>query len=336
MTAGMPALLEVENLNVHFPQEGRIVQAVRQSSFALGPGETLGLVGESGSGKSVTALALMGLLPGNAQVTASRLAFAGRDLQANSARDWRALRGAGIAMIFQDPMTSLNPLMRCGEQVAEVLRLHRGMAGEDARKAVIELFEEMDLPEPERRFSAFPYELSGGQRQRVMIAMALAGRPKLLIADEPTTALDVTVQAQILKLLSRAQKQHGMALILITHDLDVVRDTVDEVLVMYAGYGIEQGSVKSVLAHPRHPYTQGLLASIPNPIRPTRRLDAIPGMVPAGYAEVPGCRFHPRCKRAEAACAFGGHPALLPVPGNALHAAACPVAARDYASVGGG
>lgn len=335
MIPEMPPLLSVQNLNVHFPQEGRIVQAVRQSSFTLGPGQTLGIVGESGSGKSVTALALMGLLPRNAQVTATRLSFAGRDLKAFSASEWRALRGAGIAMIFQDPMTSLNPLMRCGEQVAEVLRLHRGMTGDAARKAVIELFEEMDLPEPARRYSAFPYELSGGQRQRVMIAMALAGRPKLLIADEPTTALDVTVQAQILKLLGRAQKQHGMALILITHDLDVVRDTVDDVLVMYAGYGIEQGPVNSVLAHPRHPYTQGLLASIPNPDRPTRRLEAIPGMVPAGYAEVPGCRFHPRCKRAEAACALGGHPALRPVPDDARHAAACPVAARDFAPAGG-
>jgi oligopeptide/dipeptide ABC transporter ATP-binding protein len=323
-------LLVAENLAVGFKGPSGLVAATRGIDLTLGAGETLALVGESGCGKSVTAMALMGLLPRNAEVTASRLRFDGKDLLGYGASDWRALRGRGMSMIFQDPMTSLNPLMRCGEQVAEGLRLHLGLGSADARKETLQWFEEMGLPEPERRYVAYPFELSGGQRQRVMIAMALATKPKLLIADEPTTALDVTVQAQILKLLQKTQNRHGMALLLITHDLGIVKDCVERVQVMYAGHVVEQGAVADVLSHPMHPYTRGLLRSIPDPTKPVRRLQAIEGVVPRAGEAVPGCRFHPRCPEAISSCRQGGFPGLRPVPGQSSgvsqHMSACPVA----------
>jgi oligopeptide/dipeptide ABC transporter ATP-binding protein len=323
-------LLDVENLAIAFKAGSGYAAATRGVDLALSPGETMALVGESGSGKSVTALALMGLLPRNAQVTHRRMRFDGQDLGAFQTRDWQRLRGPGIAMVFQDPMTSLNPLMRCGEQVAEGIRLHRNISHAEARRETLTWFEAMDLPEPERRYQAYPFEMSGGQRQRVMIAMALACKPKLLIADEPTTALDVTVQAHILKLLKRAQAEHGMALLLITHDLGIVRDCVERVQVMYAGSVVESGPVDSVLNQPMHPYTRGLLDSIPNPDKPVARLKAIEGVVPPAGQSVAGCRFHPRCGFAEATCKSGEMPGLqrIAIQGDSKGSrwTACPIA----------
>jgi len=325
-------LLEIKDLAISFGSGESQTQVTRGIEFSLQAGETLGIVGESGSGKSITALALMGLLPPQAKVHAQSLRFMGGDMLAYTRRQWRNLRGPGIAMVFQDPMTCLNPLMTCGEQVAEALRLHRAMNGKQAKVAALSLFEEMGLPEAERRYKRFPHELSGGQRQRVMIAMALACRPKLLIADEPTTALDVTVQAQILALLRGGQKKEGMGLILITHDLGLVRECVESVIVMYAGRMVERGPVSEVLQKPFHPYTRGLLASIPDPDHPRQRLTAIPGTVPSPRDFVPGCRFHPRCPMAEPECRKGDEPPLQPILQWGAHQAACPVSLRQLSA----
>lgn len=298
-------MLEVRALRVAFASDrdpSASVEAVRGLDLDLEAGGTLGLVGESGSGKSVTSLALMGLLGSAARVSARTLRFEGRDLTANGPRDWRALRGRRIAMVFQDPMTSLNPLMTCGEQVAEGMRLHLGQTRRQAKSATVGLFERMEIAEPERRYSQYPFELSGGLRQRVMIAMALACKPKLLIADEPTTALDVTVQAGILRLLRERQAEEGMALLLITHDFGVVADMVEKVQVLYAGAPVESGPTRDVLRQPRHPYTLGLLRSVPPLRRRLDRFEAIAGTVPAPDERIEGCRFHPRCFMAEARC----------------------------------
>jgi len=258
-------MLEVSNLSVAFKSDLGFVSVTHHIDFTLEAGATLGIVGESGSGKSVTSMAVMGLLPQrSSRVTADRLAFDGRDMLKLSPGDWRGLRGKDIAMVFQDPMTSLNPLMRCGEQIAEAIRFHQGKGRREAKLEAVALLDRMGIPNPERRVEAFPFELSGGMRQRVMIAMALSCRPKLLIADEPTTALDVTIQAQILKLIRELQKDYGMALMLITHDLGIVRDMVENLLVMYAGRVVEKGRAAEVLDHPTHPYTLGLLRSIPS------------------------------------------------------------------------
>ncbi|MDB5047860.1 MAG: Peptide transporter ATP-binding protein [Fibrobacteres bacterium] len=296
-------MLEVSNLSVAFKSDQGFVPVTHNIGFSLEAGATLGIVGESGSGKSVTSMAVMGLLPKrSARVTADRLSFAGRDMLKLSAGEWRGLRGKDIAMVFQDPMTSLNPLMRCGEQIAEAIRFHQGKGRHEARMDAIGLLDRMGIPNPERRVEAFPFELSGGMRQRVMIAMALSCRPKLLIADEPTTALDVTIQAQILKLIRELQKDYGMALMLITHDLGIVRDMVEELIVMYAGRVVEKGRAADVLDHPTHPYTLGLLRSIPSLYQKVRRLTSIEGVVPKPADVVPGCRFHPRCFMAVDAC----------------------------------
>ncbi len=296
-------MLEIRNLEVSFRMGEEFVPVVCGMDISLEAGATMGLVGESGSGKSVTSLAMMGLLPRRAaRVRADKMAFAGKDLLSLDAAGWRALRGGDVAMIFQDPMTSLNPLMRCGEQIAEAVRLHRGLGRRKARAESISLLEQMGLPDPERGFRAYPFELSGGMRQRVMIAMALSCRPKLLIADEPTTALDVTIQAQILRLIRDLQKTYGMALLLITHDLGIVRDMVEDLTVMYAGRAVEQGRTENILARPSHPYTLGLLRCIPNLEGRVARLDSIEGTVPKPSDPVPGCRFHPRCFMAVEAC----------------------------------
>jgi oligopeptide/dipeptide ABC transporter ATP-binding protein len=296
-------MLEVSGLSVAFKMDDAFVPVTKGVSFSLAPGATLGIVGESGSGKSVSSLALMGLLPQrSARVTADRLSFDGRDLLKLNPKEWRGLRGKDIAMVFQDPMTSLNPLMRCGEQIAEAIRFHQGKGRAEARSAAVGLLDRMGIPDPDRRADAFPFELSGGMRQRVMIAMALSCRPKLLIADEPTTALDVTIQAQILKLIRELQKEYGMALMLITHDLGVVRDMVEDLLVMYAGRVVETGKAATVLAKPTHPYTLGLLRSIPSLDRKVDRLASIEGVVPKPTEVVAGCRFHPRCFMAVDAC----------------------------------
>ena len=296
-------MLEIRNLGVAFKMEDEFVPVTKGVDFTLEAGATLGIVGESGSGKSVTSMAIMGLLPQrSARVTADALSFSGKDLLKLSPGEWRGLRGKDIAMIFQDPMTSLNPLMRCGEQIAEAIRFHQGKGRREAKMASIGLLDRMGIPNPERRVEAYPFELSGGMRQRVMIAMALSCRPKLLIADEPTTALDVTIQAQILRLIRELQKDYGMALMLITHDLGVVADMVEDLLVMYAGRVVEKGKAAEILGRPSHPYTLGLLRSIPSLDRKVDRLASIEGVVPKPTDRVPGCRFHPRCFMAVEAC----------------------------------
>ncbi|MBW8889741.1 MAG: ABC transporter ATP-binding protein [Fibrobacteres bacterium] len=313
-------MLQVSDLTVAFKGERDFVPVTKGVSFDLAPGATLGIVGESGSGKSVTSLALMGLLPRrSARVTATRMAFAGKDLLALPPREMRALRGKDIAMVFQDPMTSLNPLMRCGEQIAETIRFHQGKGRGQAKLEAVALLDRMGIPDPGKRSRTYPFEMSGGMRQRVMIAIALSCRPKLLIADEPTTALDVTIQAQILRLIRELQKDFGMALMLITHDLGIVKDTVEDLLVMYAGRIVERGKAAQLLKRPSHPYTLGLLRSIPSLSGKSERLASIEGVVPKPSDTVPGCRFHPRCFMSVEACKR----AEPPLVGEAGQASAC-------------
>jgi len=290
-------LLEIENLSVAFPSRNGMVRAVDGVSLTLEKGEVLGIVGESGSGKSVGMLALMGLVPYPGRVEADRLVFEGRDLKTLSDRERRALTGKDVAMIFQEPTTSLNPSFTIGYQLAETLYVHEGMDRKAAHRRVIELLEQVGIPAPESRLSAYPHQLSGGMNQRVMIAMAIACNPKLLIADEPTTALDVTIQAQILDLLLSLQRDRGMALILITHNMGVVSDTTERVAVMYAGQIMEQRPTASLFASPQHPYTAALLAARPEASH-GGRLATIPGVVPGAYDRPQGCLFSPRCVHA--------------------------------------
>ena len=301
-------LLEVENLSIAFSAgRGRAVAtAVDQLSFSIREGETLALVGESGCGKSTTALALMGLLDArHTQVDATRLHFAGTDLRRLSEASWRRLRGGSVGMIFQDPLAALNPVRTVGQQIGEALTLHRGLSGRAARSETLELLRLVGISEPARRIDDYPHRLSGGMRQRVLIGMALAGEPRLLIADEPTTALDVTIQAQILALLATLQKQTGMALLLITHDLGIVGQLAHRVAVMYAGRKVEERATDVLFDDPRHPYTRRLLAARPGRDSVRARLAEIPGAVPAPGAEGidrHGCTFAPRCESAQPAC----------------------------------
>src|SRR5919107_1255017 len=288
------ALVEIENLSVEFPTQGGIMRAVDGVSLKLEEGEVLGVVGESGSGKSVTMLALMGLVAWPGRVTADRLAFAGRDLLKMSARERRKLAGNDVAMIFQEPTTSLNPCFTVGFQLVETLRLHEGMDRTVARRRAVELLDQVGIPEPESRLKAYPHQLSGGMNQRVMIAMAIACNPRLLIADEPTTALDVTIQAQILDLLISLQKERGMALVLITHNMGVVAETAQRVMVMYAGQIMEERRADDLFAAPQHPYTAALLAALPERSE-GGRLATIPSVVPGLYDRPRGCLFSPRC-----------------------------------------
>lgn len=288
------ALVEIENLSVEFPTQGGIMRAVDGVSLKLEEGEVLGVVGESGSGKSVTMLALMGLIPFPGRVKADKLMFNGRDLLTISDKERRKLTGKDVAMIFQEPMTSLNPSFTIGFQLTETLRLHEGMDRKGARRRAIELLEQVGIPSPESRLSAFPHQLSGGMNQRVMIAMAIACNPKLLIADEPTTALDVTIQAQILDLLMTLQKERNMGLVMITHNMGVVADTAQRVMVMYAGQIMEERSASDLFASPQHPYTAALLAALPERSE-GGRLATIPGVVPGLYDRPKGCLFSPRC-----------------------------------------
>ncbi len=288
------ALLEVENLSVTFPSQAGLLHAVDGVSMTIDKGEILGIVGESGSGKSVGMLAVMGLVPFPGRVTADKLRFEGRDLLSLSQSERRALTGKDIAMIFQEPTTSLNPSFTVGFQLMETLRFHEGMDRKTARRRAIELLDQVGIPAPESRLSAYPHQMSGGMNQRVMIAMAIACHPKLLIADEPTTALDVTIQAQILDLLLSLQRDHGMALALITHNMGVVADTTDRVAVMYAGQIMEQRSTEALFASPQHPYTAALLAARPE-ASDGGRLATIPGVVPGAYDRPRGCLFSPRC-----------------------------------------
>lgn len=288
-------LLEIENLSVEFPTAAGVLRAVDGVSLRLDEGEVLGVVGESGSGKSVTMLALMGLVAWPGRVTADRLAFAGRDLLKMSGRERRRLAGNDVAMIFQEPTTSLNPCFTIGFQLVETLRLHEGMDRAAARRRAAELLAQVGIPEPERRLRSFPHQLSGGMNQRVMIAMAIACNPRLLIADEPTTALDVTIQAQILDLLLSLQRERGMSLVLITHNMGVVAETAQRVMVMYAGQVVEERGAAALFAAPQHPYTAALLAALPERSAGDHRLATIPGVVPGLYDRPRGCLFSPRC-----------------------------------------
>jgi peptide/nickel transport system ATP-binding protein len=290
-------LVRLQNLEVRFGG----VPALRGVDLTVAPGEAVGLVGESGSGKSVTWLAALGLLPKTASVAGS-VTLGGEEILAAPQATLDRVRGGRIAMIFQDPASALNPVQRVGRQVVEALRLHRGMDGTAARAEAKRLFELVGIPDAGRRLDVYPHEMSGGQNQRVMIAMALAGEPELLVADEPTTALDATIQAQILDLLRRLQREMGMALVLISHDLGVVADMCSRVCVMYAGKIVEQAPSDQLFEHPAHPYTQGLLAALPDMVGPRRRLAAIPGSVPEPWNLPEGCAFAPRCPRADAAC----------------------------------
>jgi peptide/nickel transport system ATP-binding protein len=290
-------LVALRGLDVRFNG----VPALRGVDLDIGRGEAVGLVGESGSGKSVTWLAALGLLPATAKVTGS-VTLDGRELLGAAPATLDKVRGGRIAMIFQDPASALNPVQRVGRQVTEALRLHRGMDGAQARAEAKRLFEMVGIPDAGRRLDVYPHEMSGGQNQRVMIAMALAGEPELLVADEPTTALDATIQAQILDLLRRLQQETGMALVLISHDLGVVADMCSRVCVMYAGRIVEQAPSDQLFVRPAHPYTQGLLAALPDMVGPRRRLEAIPGSVPEPWNLPPGCAFAPRCNQATAEC----------------------------------
>lgn len=296
------ALLEIENLSVEFPSKNSVMHAVDGVSLSLEAGDVLGIVGESGSGKSVTMMALMGLVSYPGRVTADKLRFDGHDLLALSASERSKLTGKDVAMIFQDPTTSLNPCFTVGFQLAETLRLHLGLDARAAKRRSIELLEQVGIPAPESRLKVYPHQMSGGMNQRVMIAMAIACNPKLLIADEPTTALDVTIQAQILDLLRSLQRERGMALVLITHNMGVVSEMAQHVAVMYAGQIMEKRSAQDLFATPQHPYTEALMAALPERSEGLTRLATIPGMVPGLYDRPSGCLFAPRCAYAADSC----------------------------------
>ncbi len=315
------ALLEVRDLHTSFFTSRGEARAVDGVSFSIDAGRTLGLVGESGCGKTMTALSILRLLPPTGRITAGEICFDGKSLGQLSEGEMRRVRGNSIAMIFQEPMSSLNPVFTVGFQVGEGLRQHQGLDRHAARVRSIELLKLVEISEPEERVDAYPHQLSGGMRQRVMIAMALACNPRLLIADEPTTALDVTIQAQILDLLGSLQKRLGMGMLLVTHDLGVVAERADDVAVMYAGRIVEQARVEDLFARPLHPYTRGLLRSIPHVgAAKTRRLEAIQGLVPDLLHLPSGCHFRDRCSDAIEACATTD-PALLTY--GEAHAAAC-------------
>jgi len=296
------SLLDIQNLRVEFGAKGRAFRAVDGLDLQLDQGQVLGIVGESGSGKSVAMMAVMGLLAGQGRVGADRLRFDGKDLQTISDRQRRKILGKDMAMIFQDPMTSLNPSFTVGFQIEEVLREHMGLRGAAAKARAIELLQMVEIPGAAHRLESYPHQFSGGMAQRVMIAMAIACNPKLLIADEPTTALDVTIQAQIMELLVQLQRAHNMALILITHDLAVVAEVAQRVAVMYAGQEVEQGAVERLFIAPAHPYTHALLSSVPEHSRGARRLHTLPGIVPGQFDRPTGCLLSPRCPKAQDRC----------------------------------
>ena len=299
-------LLEVTDLKTYFDTDEGVVKAVDGVSFHLDRGETLAVVGESGSGKSVTSLSVMRLIPTPpGRIASGQMLFEGEDLVGKSEREMRRIRGNEISMIFQEPMTSLNPVYTVGDQIAEAIVLHQGKSYRDAMKLSIEMLDLVGIPEPAKRVKNYPHQMSGGMRQRVMIAMALSCGPKLLIADEPTTALDVTIQAQILDLMRKLQREIGMSILFITHDLGVVAEVADRVVVMYAGRAVEEGDVNDIFARPQMPYTLGLMNSIPRVDRAAEhqdRLEAIPGNVPNPLYLPEGCAFHPRCRFATDEC----------------------------------
>ena len=303
----MGKLLEVKGLVTQFKvDKNKIINAVDRSSFTLDEGETLAIVGESGSGKSVTALSVMGLVPNPpGHIEAGEILFQGRDLLKLSKKEMRSIRGNHISMIFQEPMTSLNPVYTIGKQITESIRLHMGLSKKDAEARAVELLRKVQIPDPEKRLKTYPHQLSGGMRQRVMICMALACEPKLLIADEPTTALDVTIQAQILHLMNTLKQEHGTAIMFITHDLGVINQMADDVVVMYCGEVVERVPAKTLFSKSvkfSHPYTEGLLGSVPRLDTTAARLDAIPGAVPHPLNLPKGCKFAPRCKYCTQRC----------------------------------
>src|SRR5215470_8393524 len=318
-------LLDVQELRTHFFNEDGITRAVDGLSFAVAAQETVGIVGESGCGKTVTALSILQLLPPRlGRIVGGRILFEGTDLTKLSESQLRGVRGNRIGMIFQEPMTSLNPVLSIGHQIAEAVRIHKGASAAAARARAQEMLELVRIPDAGRRLDDYPHQFSGGMRQRVMIAMALACDPKMLIADEPTTALDVTIQAQVLKLMLELKAKTGAAIVLITHDLGVVAETCQRVVVMYAGRKVEEAPVKQLFARPAHPYTRGLLASIARGKAGARakRLNEIPGMVPSLREPIHGCAFAPRCAFALEACRLE-QPGLAPVAGEPEHQAAC-------------
>ena len=314
------SLLEIDDLHVSFFTRAGELPAVRGVTLNLEAGQTLALVGESGSGKSVTALALMGLVDTPGRIVKGQVRFGGQELTELPPRELRAIRGRRIGMVFQEPMTSLNPVFTVGEQIAEVLRIHLGTPARQARDEVIEMLRHVGIPAPERRVDNYPHEMSGGMKQRVMIAMALACKPELLIADEPTTALDVTIQAQILDLLTQLQEEMGMAILLITHNLGVVAHFARDVAVMYAGKLVEHAGVRELFAEPQHPYTRALLRALPRPGREQEPLAAIAGTVPSPLDFPAGCAFHDRCAEVLPRCPHDPPPLT---PTAAGHEAAC-------------
>ena len=320
----MTSILNVKNLSVSFSTEDGLVQAVNDVSFTVESGKTLGIVGESGSGKSVTSLALMGLHKGSRAKVSGEILLGSDDINQKSESEMREFRGKRIAMIFQDALASLHPYFPVGKQIAEAYLVHNKVSKKVAHERAIEMLNRVGIPNPDKRALDFPHQFSGGMRQRAMIAMALSCNPSLIIADEPTTALDVTIQAQILELLRDLQKEFGMSIILITHDLGVVSETADDILIMYAGRIVEKGSVREVLDSPQHPYTWGLMKSVPQlTSNPDERLPAIAGTPPSLINIPSGCAFHPRCEFAQANVCTQAVPPLRAESGNPLHQNAC-------------
>ena len=315
------SLLDVQGLTTAFMTGRGEITAIEDVSFSLKEGEILGIVGESGSGKSVTALTIMGLLPQPpARIAAGKVLFQGQELTKLSSREMQRIRGPGIAMIFQEPMTSLNPVFSIGDQIMETIRAHESLPAAALRKRAIDMLDKVGIPSAARRLDDYPHQMSGGQRQRVMIAIALACNPKLLIADEPTTALDVTIQAQILDLLMDLRDEFRMAIMIITHNMGVIAETADRVLVMYAGRVIEEAPVARIFDHPVHPYTRGLLECVPSITEERARLIAIPGTLPDPARRPPGCRYSVRCRYAQPSCSEALPPLILE---EADHWAAC-------------
>lgn len=317
-------ILEVKNLRIYFDTEAGIVKALENVSYSIYRGEILGVVGETGSGKSISSQAIMGLIPQPpGKILNGQIIFEGEDLLKKTKRELREIRGTKIAMIFQEPMTSLNPVFTVEEQMMDVLLAHDGLTKSQAKEKIIDALHKVRLQDPDIVLKKYPHQLSGGMRQRIMIAMALSCNPSLLIADEPTTALDVTIQNQILGLLKEAQKSYGLSVLLITHDLGVVAQVCDHVAVMYAGYVVEYGSIKQIFTNPLHPYTQGLLSAIPPIKGEARRLRVIRGQVPDLIYPPSGCRFHPRCDYFEKGLCDVEVPQLEEFKGDSEHLVAC-------------
>ncbi len=297
-------LLNVKNLKTHFFKDGEVYRAVDGVSFVVYQGETVGLVGESGCGKSMLALSILGLVESPGKIVDGIITFKGRNLLTSSSREMEAVRGSEIAMIFQEPMTSLNPVMSCGKQIEEAILTHTSLTKSDARVKAEELLKMVKIPDPKQRYKSYPHELSGGMRQRVMIAMALANQPELLIADEPTTALDVTIQEEIVDLLSELQSTLRMSVLFISHDINLVGKISDRIMVMYAGQIVEEGPTDTILSHPQHPYTKALMGCIPSLELTVEKLPIIPGSVPLANRLPSGCRFHPRCSNVNDDCSI--------------------------------